>query len=122
VEPLVRQSLELAALTGRLPWPEMEAVGGWWNRRFDPEVDLVGADRAPVAGRIFFTGSIKWLAGPFDAHDLADAHRAATQVPGHDPAKTGLAVASLGGIAPDVDERSIDLLWTPADIIESWRA
>ena len=56
VEPLIRQSLHLAAADGGLPWPEVEAVGGWWNRRFDTEVDLVGADRAPVAGRLWFVG------------------------------------------------------------------
>jgi hypothetical protein len=32
-----------------LPWPAAGTVGGWWNRAFDPEIDLIGADRAPVA-------------------------------------------------------------------------
>ncbi|MFE2943507.1 DUF234 domain-containing protein [Streptomyces sp. NPDC059255] len=64
VEPLIRESLELAAATGELPWPEAEAVGSWWNRQFSPEVDLVGADRAPVAGTLYFAGSVKWLTGP----------------------------------------------------------
>jgi uncharacterized protein len=36
VEPLIRDALELAALPGALPWPEVMTVGGWWNRRFDP--------------------------------------------------------------------------------------
>jgi alpha-1,2-mannosyltransferase len=36
------------------PRPEAEAVAGWWNRRFDPEVDLVGADRSPVASHVYF--------------------------------------------------------------------
>ncbi|MFI6295364.1 ATP-binding protein [Nonomuraea sp. NPDC050790] len=122
VEPLVRQSLELATLSGRLPWPEAEVVGGWWNRRFDPEVDLVGADRAPVAGRILFAGSIKWLNTPFDAHDLATVRRSVAQVPGHDPAATALVVASLTGLAPDVEARSVDLVWSPGDVIDSWRS
>ncbi|MGH3389089.1 MAG: AAA family ATPase [Actinomadura sp.] len=121
VEPLVRQSLEFAALSDGLPWPEVEAVGGWWNRRFDPEVDLVGADRAPVAGKIFFAGSIKWLASPFDAHDLAAMRRTVTQVPGYDPAVTGTVVCSLSGLGPDIDQRSIDLLWTPQNVIQAWR-
>ncbi|MBB5076983.1 AAA family ATPase [Nonomuraea endophytica] len=121
VEPLIRQSLELAALSGRLPWPEVEAVGGWWNRRFDPEVDLVGADRSPVAGRVLFAGSIKWLASPFDAHDLATVRRSVVQVPGYDPAATALVVASLTGMGPDIDPHSVDLMWTPRDIIDSWR-
>jgi hypothetical protein len=120
VEPLVRQSLELAALSGNLQWPEVEAVGGWWNRQFDPEVDLVGADRAPVAGKILFAGSIKWLATPFDGHDLAALRRVVAHVPGYDPATTSLVVASLSGLGPDADLRATDLLWTPRDVVESW--
>jgi hypothetical protein len=120
VEPLVRESLELAALSGRLPWPDVEAVGGWWNRRFDPEIDLVGADRAPVAGKIFFAGSVKWLTSPFDGHDLDAARRAVTLLPGYDPATTGLVVAALGGLDASADRQSVDLLWTPRDVIESW--
>jgi hypothetical protein len=29
-------------------------------------LEAVGADRSPTAGRIYFTGSIKWLRTPFD--------------------------------------------------------
>ncbi|MDN5751507.1 MAG: AAA family ATPase, partial [Pseudonocardia sp.] len=42
-EPLGRQSLELACSDGALPFPDVRVVGGWWNRRFDPEIALVGA-------------------------------------------------------------------------------
>jgi hypothetical protein len=121
VEPLVRQSLELAALSGNLPWPQAEKVGGWWNRRFDPEIDLIGADRAPVASEIYFAGSIKWLASPFDDHDLSVLRRAVAQVPGNDPAATGLVVSSLSGLSSAVDRRDIDVLWTPRDVVESWQ-
>lgn len=114
VEPLVRQALELSDL----PWPDVETVGGWWNRRFDPEIDLVGADRAPVAHRIRFAGSIKWLGTPFDSHDLADLRRAAAHLPGLDPAATGLAAVSLSGA--DTTE-GLDLLWTPEDVIAAWK-
>lgn len=114
VEPLVREALELSDL----PWPDVGAVGGWWNRRFDPEIDLVGADRAPVANRIYFVGSIKWLNGPFDGHDLANLRRAATEVPGLDPATTGLVVVSLSGTETT---EGVDLAWTPADVIAAWR-
>ncbi|GAA0237469.1 hypothetical protein GCM10009527_037550 [Actinomadura nitritigenes] len=115
VEPLVRQALERADL----PWPDVEAVGGWWNRRFDPEVDLVGADRAPVAGRIAFAGSVKWLGSPFDAHDLAGLRRAAVQVPGLDPAAAGLVVVSLSGVQA---RDGVDLVWTPEDVVGAWRS
>ncbi|GAA0976691.1 ATP-binding protein [Acrocarpospora macrocephala] len=121
VEPLIRESLEFAGLAGDLPWPEVAAVGGWWNRQFDPEIDLVGTDSAPVAGRIFFAGSIKWLNTPFDGHDLDILRRAATQIPGYDPLATGLVVSSLNGLNQDVDHRSVDVLWRPQDVIEAWR-
>ncbi|MFJ5230013.1 ATP-binding protein [Kitasatospora sp. NPDC088391] len=122
VEPLVRESLELAAVDGALPWEQVEAVGGWWNRQFDPEVDLVGADRAPVARRIAFVGSTKWLHSPFDGHDLAALLRAAPQVPGFAPdGGTGLVVASLSGIAPGTDPRAIDLVWGPEQVIGAWQ-
>ncbi|MGI5420194.1 AAA family ATPase [Actinomadura luteofluorescens] len=114
VEPLVRQALELSDL----PWPDVGAVGGWWNRRFDPEVDLVGADRAPVANRIRFAGSIKWLNGPFDDRDLAELRRAAVAVPGLDPATAGLVVVSLSGTDITGD---VALSWGPDDVIGAWR-
>ena len=48
-------------------------MGGYWTRTNDVEVDLVGADRGPVAGRIDFVGSIKWHEDrPFDDRDLAE--------------------------------------------------
>jgi uncharacterized protein len=115
VEPLIRDALELAALAGALPWPEVMAVGGWWNRRFDPEIDLVGADRGPVAQRIDFVGSIKWLSSAFDQRDLAAVRHGATQVPGFGP-ETGLAVVSLSGVT-GVDA---DLVWGPSDVVSAW--
>lgn len=120
VEPLVREALELAASAGQLPWPDTEVVGGWWNRQFNPELDLVGADRAPVAGRIDFVGSIKWLESEFDSHDLADLQRAAPQVPGFDPTRTGLAVVSLSGISPDVPRDGVGLMWSGDDVLAAW--
>lgn len=119
VEPLVREALELAAVSGRLPWPDAAAVGGWWNRRFDPEIDLVGADRSPTARRVFFTGSIKWLGTPFDRHDLAAHRAAASHVPGHDSASTGTVIVSLSGT--DLPEACADVTWGPEHVIEAWR-
>jgi hypothetical protein len=120
VEPLVRESLELAAVAGALPWPEVAAVGGWWNRQFSPEIDLIGADRAPVARRLYFAGSVKWLASPFDTHDLAALRQGVVRVPGFDPATTGLAVVSLSGTAERLDASAIDLLWGPGDVVGAW--
>lgn len=122
VEPLVRRSLELAAAAGALPWPDAEAVGGWWNRQFSPEVDLVGADRAPVARQILFAGSVKWLASPFDDHDRAALESAAPAVPGFIPGTTGLVIASRSGAAPGANLDRIDLVWGPLDVVAAWQA
>lgn len=120
IEPLVKEALELAALGERLPWPDVETVGGWWNRRFDPEVDLVGADRGPVAKRLFFLGSVKWLSTRFDDHDLSSLRKAAIQVPGYEPGETGLVVASRAGIAQETKHAGVDLVWGAEDVLSSW--
>lgn len=122
VEPLIRQALELAALAGELPWPDARVVGGWWNRQFNPEVDLVGADRGPVAGAVYFAGSIKWLASPVDGRDVADLALAASQVPGFDGARCGLMVVSHSGLAPTVDSSLVDVHWGPEEVLGAWRA
>jgi uncharacterized protein len=121
VEPLIREALELAALAGALPWPDTEAVGGWWNRRFDPEIDLVGADRAPVARHVHFAGSVKWLGTPFDGHDLAALRRGAADVPGFTDAGAGLAVVTLSGLGPGLGAQELDLVWGPDDVVAAWR-
>jgi hypothetical protein len=117
---MIREALELVASAGGLPWAEVATVGGWWNRQFDPEVDLVGADGTPVARAIHFTGSIKWLGTPFDTHDLASALRDRTQVPGFDPARTGLVVVTRSGIAEGVDRTAVDVVWESDDVVGAW--
>lgn len=119
VEPVIREALSLSA--GDLPWPEATAVGGWWNRAFSPEIDLVGADRAPIAREICYVGSVKWLDRPFDDHDLAELRRNATAVPGFDPARTGLAVVSRTAPA-DAISRQLTLSWGPQDVTAAFPA
>ncbi|TMR14866.1 ATP-binding protein [Nonomuraea turkmeniaca] len=116
VEPLIRDSLAMAA--DGLPWPETTAVGGWWNRSFKPEVDLVGADRGPVARQVFFTGSVKWLDGEFDGHALRAMFEASAQVPGVVPGRTGTVVVSRSGMAAGVGP--VDVHWGPEDIVGVW--
>jgi hypothetical protein len=118
VEPLIRESLALAAMVDGLPWPDVQAVGGWWNRQFAPEVDLVGADRNPVARQVFFVGSIKWLGSPFDDHDLARLTSDAMKVPGFTAGTTGLVVATRSGAR--VDRHRLDVVWGPADVVAAW--
>ncbi|GAA1397085.1 ATP-binding protein [Catellatospora coxensis] len=121
VEPLVREAMELAAAAGDLPWSQVTAVGGWWNRQFDPEVDLVGVDRAPVAREVAFAGSIKWLSGPFENRDLSALVTSAAQIPGFDPASAGLAVVSLSGLAPDVERTRVQVVWGPNEVLGAWQ-
>ncbi|PRY41409.1 hypothetical protein CLV43_105167 [Umezawaea tangerina] len=120
VEPLIREALELAGQAGDLPWPDTGSVGGWWNRQHNPEVDLVGADRSPVATRIDFAGSIKWITSRFDRHDLEALRHAAGHVPGYDDRRSGLVVVSLSGADISVDD--VDLVWGPDDIMGCWTA
>ncbi|GIF22841.1 ATPase [Paractinoplanes tereljensis] len=119
VEPLIRASLEQAAITGALPWPDAQVVGGWWNRQFNPEIDLVGADRAPVASRIHFCGSLKWLGTPFDAHDLRQLQEGARLVPGFDESGTGLIAVSRSGV--DLPAGAVDVVWGPSEVVSAWR-
>ena len=117
VEPVIREALSLSA--DHLPWPEATAVGGWWNRAFQPEVDLVGADRAPVAGMIYYAGSVKWLDRPFDERDAASLQRDAMAVPGFEAGRTALAAVSRAGVSADVT-RQLALCWGPQDIIAAF--
>ncbi|MFF5099619.1 MULTISPECIES: ATP-binding protein [Actinosynnema] len=120
VEPLVREALEIAGQAGELPWPETAVVGGWWNRQHNPEIDLVGADRTPVAGRIDFAGSVKWIGTPFDRHDLTALRRGALEIPGYEAGRCGLAVVSLSG--EDLGGEEVDLLWGAGDVMNCWNA
>jgi uncharacterized protein len=117
VEPIIRDALSRAAPD--LPWPEADIVGGWWNRAFDPEVDLIGADRAPVARALFYAGSVTWLDRPFGDHDLAELRRGAAQVPGFDPGGTALIAASASGFS-DAAADGLALTWRPADVVAAF--
>lgn len=117
VEPLIREGLMLAEAGDGFPWPGAVRTGGWWPRNFNPEIDLVGADREPTARRIFYTGSIKWLNSPFDRRDLAGLIADSARVPGAAPGETGLAVVSLSGVGPGVEA---DLVWGPEELLNAW--
>jgi hypothetical protein len=117
VEPVIRDALSLAAED--LPWPEATAVGGWWNRAFDPEIDLIGADRAPVARTLCYAGSVKWLDQPFDSRDLAALQRGAVQVPGFEHGDTALVAVSRAGFA-DTATAHLALRWQPSDIVSAF--
>ncbi|TDQ53118.1 AAA family ATPase [Actinorugispora endophytica] len=117
IEPVIREALSRAASDETFPWPEADAVGGWWPRTFAPEVDLVGADREPVARTVYYTGSVKWLGTAFDRHDFAALVRDSARVPGAGEGRAGLVVVSRSGVEPGV---GADLVWGPEEVIAAW--
>lgn len=115
VEPLIRESvLRLLPDHG---WPDTAAVGGWWNRQNNPEIDLVGADRAPVAGAVHLVGSVKWRdAHPFSRRDHDDLVRGMVTVPGVDR-DTPMVAVSRSGVD---DGLPLAASWGPDDLVRAW--
>ncbi|MDA8025216.1 MAG: ATP-binding protein [Actinomycetota bacterium] len=114
IEPIVRESLaRLLPLDGLAA----EAVGGYWTRTNVPEVDIIGADRNPLAKVITFAGSIKWLeTEPFDNGDLNALAAATLQVPGASK-DTPLIAVSRSGVGPNVNAA---FKFGPDDLIKAW--
>lgn len=97
-------------------WPDVAAVGGWWPRSNNPEIDRVGADRTSLARRILFVGSIKWHdTTPIDHRDVGDLAAAKLAVPGAD-ADTPLVAVSRSGF----DTNALAGSWTPDELIRAW--
>ncbi|MGW0179886.1 ATP-binding protein [Nocardia sp. NPDC003345] len=116
VEPLIRESLQ--RLLPDEDWSRVEAVGGWWNRQNNPEIDLVGADRRPVAGEVAFLGSIKWLEDrPFDRHDYDSLARGVLAVPGAKATTPLVAVTRCGATSG----LPLAAAWGPEDLLRAWR-
>ncbi|MFR9673531.1 ATP-binding protein [Streptomyces sp. TR06-5] len=113
VEPMIREAL--ARLLPDQQLPSAPAIGGYWTRSNDIEIDIVGADRAPIAKELVFAGSIKWLErSPFDRHDLAALrrHRAALG-----DAALPLVAVSRSGVSCD----GLDAVYGPDDLLRAWR-
>lgn len=83
-----------------------------------PEIDLVGADREPVARRVHLVGSVKWLeAQPFGRHDYDALVRALLAVPGAAP-DTPVVAVSRCGVAADLP---LTAHWGPEDLVRAWQ-
>jgi uncharacterized protein len=112
IEPLIHESLRrmegLPEKTG--------AIGGYWTRTNDPEIDLVGADREPVAKAITMVGSVKWLEDrPFDHHDLSELIVHRSKMPGADTSTLLYAISRSGCSVEGVTHL------TPEDLLDAWR-
>lgn len=103
IEPVLREALDRLApseTSGAQGTPGV--IGGYWTRTNDVEVDIVAADRQPVAKEVFAVGSIKWLErAPFDSHHLAELVVHRSRVPGADSARL-IAVSRSGCTATGV--------------------
>ena len=113
VEPILRDLLERWLPDERLP--DAAFVGGFWTRRNDPEVDVIGADRPSAPARVAFAGSIKWRErAPFDGSDVGNLAAKATLVPGVTVA-TPLVAISRSGIDPSA--RGLAAGFGPDDLL-----
>jgi AAA+ ATPase superfamily predicted ATPase len=112
VEPLIRDSL--ARVLPAQGIPDAPAVGAYWTRTNDVEIDIVGADREPVAREILFAGSIKWLENAaFDAGDLGRLHR-------HRIALTDDPVPLVAVSRSGATCKNVDAVFEPADLLAAW--
>jgi hypothetical protein len=112
IEPLIREALSRTLPDDRLP--AAPAVGGYWTRTNDVEIDIVGADRAPIAKELLFVGSVKWLEqSPFDRHDLAALHR-------HRAALTDEPVPVVAVSRSGVDCAGLDAVYGPDELLTAW--
>lgn len=116
VEPVVREAL--ARLLPDDAWLETEAVGGWWNRQNNPEVDLIGADPEPTAAKVHFVGSVKWLENqPFGRREYDSLAQDVLAVPGAEPDTPLVAVSRSGA----EDALPLAAHWGPEDLVRAWR-
>lgn len=112
IEPLVREAL--ARLLPDANLPAAPAIGGYWTRTNDVEIDIVGADRAPIAKELLFVGSVKWWENsPFDRHDLAALHR-------HRAALTPEPVPVIAVSRSGIDCAGLDAAYGPAELLAAW--
>jgi uncharacterized protein len=113
IEPVVREALTRMSGTGSIP--AANVVGGFWTRSNTPEVDIVGADRSPVAKSIAYAGTIKWHdASPLNQSDLNQLAADITKIPGADSSTPLVAVSRSGHTA----RGSINI--GPDDILAAW--
>ncbi|MCG5220751.1 DUF234 domain-containing protein [Streptosporangium soli] len=114
VEPVIRESLR--RMSGEVIPEGTAAVGGYWTRSNDPEIDIIGADREPIAKKITMAGSIKWLENrPFDQHDLRELIAHVSRLPGGDTSTPLFAVSRSGTTTTEATPI------TPEDLLDAWR-
>jgi hypothetical protein len=115
IEPVIREAL--LRIAPDLGYPEVGAVGGWWNRQNNPEIDLVGMSAEGGGKHVAFTGSIKWHeTHGFTRREYARLVRDAPYVPGVTDATAMLAVTRTGTLDDDLPVTCLG----PADLLAAW--
>ena len=112
IEPVLREALGLL-----LPRAGLDAheIGSFWNRTSDIEIDIVGANRAPLSPAITFTGSIKWReSAPFSPDDLTELRVHTSRLPGVSDDLPTVGISRTGF------STSPDLALGPDDILAAW--
>lgn len=113
IEPVVRDALERLSPVGGLP--SAPVVGGFWTRSNDPEIDLIGADRTPIADSLAFAGTIKWTgSAALTASDVNQLRADLAFVPG---ASDDLPIVAVS--KSKVEARDVVALG-PDDLIAAW--
>ncbi|HEV8043968.1 MAG TPA: ATP-binding protein [Rubrobacter sp.] len=116
VEPLVREAVERLLPDER--FGAARYVGGYWTRKGEVEVDLVGAEREAGPRRVEFVGSIKWRERtPFGRRDLARLVSQAPRVPGTDTETLTVGVSRSG-----FDAKNLDVKLNPEALLDAWRS
>ncbi len=113
IEPVIREALSRLSPVAGLP--PGDAVGGFWTRSNIPEIDIIAADRAPVAESVAYAGTIKWLdEKPLDQSDLNELSARLVKVPGASAATPLLAVSRAGVTGSGA------IALGPEDLLAAW--
>lgn len=115
IEPVIHDALLRTAPD--LGFPEVTKVGGWWNRRHTPQIDIVAMNEGRRSG-VAFAGSVKWHeARPFGLREYADLVRDVHSVPGVTDQTALLAVTRTGTAVSEVPIRCLG----PDDLMTAWQ-
>lgn len=84
----------------------------------DPEVDVIGADKARAPATVAFAGSIKWRdRSTFESADLEQLIATAGRVPGVGPATPLIAISRTGTGA---SARKLSAAFGPSELLEGY--
>lgn len=114
IEPVIREALTRLSPVDGLP--EAPVVGGFWTRTNVPEIDVIGADRVPVADSLAYVGTIKWREdAPLDEGDVRRLVADLPRLPGATPTTPIVAISRSGNTATTAVTKL-----GPANLLAAW--